>query len=92
MVREEGAETGEPGVDALHAAPLVGVGNLPPDPLLLHVHLSTRTMSIRYESWYLYQMVTIRIRVMVLKSDGNKWKTHLHFDVHFGISFLTPRL
>ena len=60
MVREEGAEAGEAGVDALHAPPLVRVGDLAPDPLLLHVHLRTSTISIRDAgSWYLYQMVTL---------------------------------
>ncbi len=35
MVRQEGAQAGEAGIDALHPSPLVGVGNLPADSLLL---------------------------------------------------------
>lgn len=35
MVRQQRAQTLEAGVDALHAAPLVAVGDLPPDALLL---------------------------------------------------------
>ena len=35
MVGEERPEALEPGVDALHPPPLVGVGNFPPDPALL---------------------------------------------------------
>ena len=59
MVREEGAEAGEAGVDALHAPPLVRVGDLAPDPLLLHVHLQHQ------------HNFNPRIRVMVLISDGH---------------------
>ena len=43
VVREDGAEGGEAGVDRLHPSPLVAVCNLPPDPFLL---ARKRTMKI----------------------------------------------
>lgn len=38
QVRDEGPQAGEAGVDALHAAPLVAVGDLPSDALLILLH------------------------------------------------------
>jgi hypothetical protein len=35
MMRKQGSQAGEASIDALHASPLVGVGDFPPDPLLL---------------------------------------------------------
>ncbi len=42
VMRQQRAEALEPGIDALHAAPLVGVGDLPPDlPFLVDGLLAT---------------------------------------------------
>lgn len=47
MVGEEGAQAAEARVDALHATPLVGVGDLPPDPFLLFHDLAGWTGAAR---------------------------------------------
>ena len=60
MVRQKCSQVGKARVDALHAAPLVGVGDLPPDPLLLlHGDTGLRAMikRSRYVTWDEYSVL-----------------------------------